>query len=341
MGVIVIKSILKLGAIVAITLTFSSCSLTTPTSSTSNTKVSQSNKQSVQVKDSVKIPTTKEIVNTLASNEFEGRYVGSKGNEKAGQYISGIFKDIGLKPLLGENYYVEYTQSVYKHFGMLSAGEAKEDVVKKLDNVVGVIKGKDSKKAVIVSAHFDHIGYQDGKIIRGALDNASGVSALIKIANGLQEKAKQKPFDEDIIFCAFNGEEEGSAGSRAFVKQITSKKLYDSIYNINIDSIGAKEGGKLALKNMSKVSNKLYDAVKTTLKKDNVEFADTRVMGASDHFSFENAGISNVFFVQEGIEKLVHKPTDTPDILEYDKIDRIASSIVNFIETNNGVVFKD
>ncbi|MCI1996118.1 MAG: M20/M25/M40 family metallo-hydrolase [Clostridium luticellarii] len=338
---IVIKSILKLGAIVAITLTFSSCSLTTPTSSTSNTKVSQSNKQSVQVKDSVKIPTTKEIVNTLASNEFEGRYVGSKGNEKAGQYISGIFKDIGLKPLLGENYYVGYTQPVYKHSGMISADEPINGTVKKLNNVVGVIKGKDSKKAVIVSAHFDHLGYVEGKLIRGALDNASGVSALIKIANGLQEKAKQKPFDGDIIFCAFNGEEEGLSGSRAFVEQITSKKLYDSIYNINIDSIGAKEGGKLALKNMSKVSNKLYDAVRTTLKKDNVEFADTRVEGAGDHLSFENAGISNVFFVQEGIEKLVHKPTDTPYILDYDKIDRIASSIVNFIETNNGVVFKD
>ncbi|UZQ49188.1 M28 family peptidase [Clostridium kluyveri] len=89
------------------------------------------------------------------------------------------------------------------------------------------------------------------------MDNASR-SSLIKIANGLQEKAKEKPFYEDIIFCAFNGEEEGTAGSCAFVKQITSKSLYNSIYNINIDSIGSKEGGKLALKNMSKVSNKLY-----------------------------------------------------------------------------------
>lgn len=57
------------------------------------------------------------------------------------------------------------------------------------------------------------------------MDNDSGVSALIKIANGLQEKAKQKPFDEDIIFCAFNGEEEATAGSHAFVEQITSQYI--------------------------------------------------------------------------------------------------------------------
>jgi Zn-dependent M28 family amino/carboxypeptidase len=174
----------------------------------------------------------------LASNEFEGRYVGSKGNEKAGQYISKVFKDIGLKPLLGKNYYVEYSQLVYKYYGEIYKNDTGTN--KTLNNVVGVIKGKDSKKAVVVSAHFDHLGYVNGKLIRGALDNASGVSALIKIANGLQAKSKEKPFDEDIIFCAFNGEEEGLAGSRAFVEQITSKKLYDNIYNINIDSIGAK-----------------------------------------------------------------------------------------------------
>ncbi len=52
----------------------------------------------------------------------------------------------------------------------------------------------------MVSAHFDHLGYVNGKLIRGALDNASGVSALIKIANGLQAKSKEKPFDEDISF---------------------------------------------------------------------------------------------------------------------------------------------
>lgn len=243
-----------MGVIVFITLTFSSCSLST--FNHKNTNVNESNKQSVQVQATVKIPTTEEIVNILASNEFQGRFVGSKGNEKAEQYISKIFKDIGLKTLFGDNYYNKYSQLVYNNYGLVSANDTGTNKI--LNNVVGVIKGRKSKNAVIVSAHFDHIGYQDGKIIRGALDNASGVSALIKIANTLQKRSKEKSFDEDIIFCAFNGEEEGTAGSCAFVKQITSKSLYNSIYNINIDSIGSKEGGKLALKNMSKVSNKLY-----------------------------------------------------------------------------------
>ncbi|MBX4265470.1 M28 family peptidase [Clostridium estertheticum] len=72
-----------------------------------------------------------------------------------------------------------------------------------LSYVVGVIKGKDSKKVVIISAHFDHLGIIKGKIMRGALDNASGVSSLIKIANVLKEKSKGKPFALRAQSCFF------------------------------------------------------------------------------------------------------------------------------------------
>lgn len=284
----------------------------------------------------MKIPTTKEVVTTLCSDEFQGRLTGSKGNEKAGEYIAKTFKDIGLDPYFRDGYYEKYSQQVIPTYGG-DGSEAKDEIV---NNVIGVIKGKDSKKAVVISAHFDHIGYQDGKIIRGALDNASGVSALIKIANNLKEKSKEKPFDMDIVLCAFNGEEEGLAGSCAFVNEIKSKAIYNSLYNINIDSIGSKNGGKnLALKNNSKLSNKLYDSIKTTFKKDNISFADTAVHGGGDQSRFEYAGIPNVFIVQENIEKLVHKPTDTPDILDYGQIDKIANAISDFIETNNGIMF--
>ncbi|MGO5075980.1 M20/M25/M40 family metallo-hydrolase [Clostridium sporogenes] len=305
------------------------------TESKDKTATSEQSSKSIQDEETIKIRNTKEVVNTLCSDEFEGRLIGSKGNEKAKEYVSKIFKDIGLTPLFGDNYYHKYSQDIIKVYG------GDEDTkVGTVDNVVGVIKGKDSKKSVVISAHFDHIGYQDGKLIRGALDNASGMSALIKLTNDLKEKSKEKPFDMDIVICAFNGEEEGLAGSRAFVNEITSKSLYDNLYNINIDAICSKKGGKLALKNKSKVSDKLYDFMKNTLKKNNIEFADTEVKGASDHMSFEDKNIPNFFFVQENIEDLVHKPTDTPDTLDYEQIDKIANAVVDFVETNNGVMFK-
>lgn len=291
----------------------------------------------VQTQAPIKIPTANEIVNTLCSDEFEGRLIGSKGNEKAGEYICKVFKDIGLTPMFVDNYYAPYTQEVYKKYGLVDDNDKPEK--KTVNNVVGVIKGNDSTKAVFISAHFDHLGYVDGKIIRGALDNASGVSALIEIAHTLKEKSKEKPFDMDIVICAFNAEEEALSGSRAFVNELKAKPIYKSLFNINIDSIGAKAGGKLALRNKSKVSDKLYTAMKTTLKKNNIEFVETAVRGTGDHMSFESANIPNIFFVQEGIEKLVHKPTDIPDILNYEQIDRIVNAISDFVETNDGVTF--
>lgn len=323
----------------AVTLTACTSNTTSmkSTESKDKTATSEQSSKSTQDKETVKIPTTKEVVNKLCSDEFEGRLTGSKGNKKAEEYVSSIFKDIGLSPLFDDSYYHKYSQDILKIYGESNEG----DKVGTVNNVVGVIKGKDSKKAVVISAHFDHEGYRkDGKLIRGALDNASGVSALIKIANDLQEKSKEKPFDMDIVICAFNGEEEGSAGSRAFVNEITSKSLYDNLYNINIDCIGSKKAGKLALKNKSKVSDKLYSSMKNTLKKNNVEFADTEVKEASDHGSFEYKNIPNFYFVQENTEDLIHTPTDTPDTLNYEQIDKIANAIVDFVETNNGIMFK-
>lgn len=334
-GGITIKNILKLGAIFAITITFTFCSCTS--SIKQSTQGDGQGGQSTQVQAPVKIPNTKEIVNTLCSDEFQGRLTGSKGNEKAGEYIAKIFKDIGLDTLFENSYYEKYSQKIASTY----RGDEKNAKTKTVNNVVGVIRGKDSKKAVIISAHFDHLGYVNGKINRGALDNASGVSALIEIAHILKEKSKDKPFNMDIVLCAFNGEEEFMEGSRAFVQDIKSKHLYSSsLYNINIDCIGAKNAGKnLALHNENRLSEKLYDAVESTFKKNNISFSNSKVQGLSDHFSFQAEGIPNIFIVQENIEKLANKPTDTPDILDYDQIDKIANAICDFVEANDGVEF--
>lgn len=337
------KRVLQLSVIFSMSLIFLSCSHHLSNEITK--EIPKNNEQLVQVETSgkvqslEKVPTTEEIVSTLCSDEFEGRLVGSEGNEKTGEYISNIYKEIGLVPFFKDNYYEPYTQAVFKSSGYNGSNDNPER--KEVNNVIGVIKGKDSKKAVIISSHFDHIGYVNGKIIRGALDNASGMAALIKIANSLKERSIEKPFDMDIIICAFNGEECGSLGSQMFVAELKPKEAYESLYNINIDSICSNNGGKLALKNKSKVSDKLYDAIKTSMRNSNIEFEDTAVKGVSDHLSFERALIPNVFIVQEGIENLVHKPTDNPDTLDYEQLDNIANAVTNFVETNNGISFEN
>lgn len=315
---------------------FSSCSfIQTSNKTPENKDKPQNSKQQEQEIVIVKYPTVEETISALCSDEFQGRAIGSDGNKAAAEYIAKVYKSLELSTLFEDSYYQIYYQGV-KAIPNTNDNERK---LKELKNVVGVIKGKDPKKAVIISAHFDHIGYKDGNIVRGALDNASGVAALLEMANILKEKSKENAFNMDIVFCAFNGEERRFGGSGAFINAIKSD-IYFKLYNINIDCIGAKEGGKLALKNRGKVSDNLYDAVKSILKKNNIEFADTEIVGGSDHLVFESIGIPNILIIDENIRRLIHRPTDTPEILDYEKIRNISRALSDFIISNNGITFE-
>lgn len=267
----------------------------------------------------------------MCSDKFEGRRTFSNGNEKAGEYIANIFAKIGLDPLSENSYFQPYTQKGVNNDDFNS--------YKTTQNIVGYIKGKDSEKAIIISAHFDSKGIKDGNIHKGALDNASGVAALIEVAKKLKEVSEENPFESNIIFCAFNGEEQLYVGSSAFVKQIKSKSWYKNVYNINIDSIGAKNGGKLVFPNDSKYSKKLYYAVKSSMKKNNLDLTETKQILGSDHRSFEKAKKPNIMIGQENLRKWANKPVDIPDILDYKQIEKIANAISDFIKNNDGTIY--
>ena len=178
-----------------------------------------------------------EVINKLCSDEFEGRLVGSLGNDLASEYLSDLFRDIGLVSMFGENYKHEYTQEVYKTAGLNGGLIAEDDYgeIKTINNIVGKIEGK-TNNAIIISAHFDHIGVQDGKIIKGAIDNASGVSVLLELAETLKNKYKIEKPEFDIIFCAFNSEETGLKNVIPLSKDIFSLEV------LGVDGHMKKEG---------------------------------------------------------------------------------------------------
>lgn len=85
-------------------------------------------------------------------------------------------------------------------------------------NVVGLLPGK-RKEYVVVSGHLDHIGktqsFAGDGIFNGAMDNASGVGALIEVARALRGEKLQR----SILFVALTGEEKGLQGSRYFASK--------------------------------------------------------------------------------------------------------------------------
>jgi Zn-dependent M28 family amino/carboxypeptidase len=88
-------------------------------------------------------------------------------------------------------------------------------------NIAGVLRGGDPNRRgeyVALSAHVDHLGVGepiDGdRIYNGAMDNASGVAAIIEVATELHELG-QRPA-RSILFVAVTGEEKGLLGSTYF-----------------------------------------------------------------------------------------------------------------------------
>jgi|TARA_B110000305_G_scaffold93509_1_gene105367 Zn-dependent M28 family amino/carboxypeptidase len=158
----------------------------------------------------------------LSSDLMEGRKAGTIGIEKAAIYIEKEFERIGLGWFGGMN---SYRQN-FEERGL------------SLFNIVGYLEGKSKKnEIVVISAHYDHLGIKKGGdeedvIFNGANDNASGVTAVLALA---EHFSNQNNNERSLLFVAFTAEEMGLLGSNYFGKQINAKNI---IAGINIEMIG-------------------------------------------------------------------------------------------------------
>ena len=158
---------------------------------------------------------------TLADDLMEGRKAGSQGIEMAAKYIESEFERIGLDKFESQNSFRQSFSS--KNISLF--------------NVIGVLKGKSkADEYVIISAHYDHLGMKTGEkgdlIFNGANDNASGVSAVLALA---EHYKTQNINERSLLFVAFTAEEMGLIGSNYFGKQINPENI---IAGINIEMIG-------------------------------------------------------------------------------------------------------
>lgn len=199
----------------------------------------------------------------------------------------------------------------------------------KVNNVIGKITGKDSSKALVLSAHFDHVGSTGDKIYRGAFDNANGVALLLDVAKQLKEKYKTTLPEKDILICFFNGEESGLQGSKAFVD--TRIKNYTQLSNINIDTIGLKNGDPLSLLYPEGSASNLIKDLETYFKSKDYEIqAKVNNSLVSDHFAFSNKNIASVNLGQEKIDS-IHTLEDLTNTLDFQYTNKLSLDLSRFI----------
>ncbi len=258
------------------------------------------------------------ILSYISDDCTRGRASGTMGNQLVGRYIKNKFESYGLQPYDG--YYIQLFPLDSVHRGT---------------NIVGMVSSTiPSDQYVIIGAHYDHIGTINGFVYNGADDNASGVTALLNLAElfGTMRKAKMGP-DKNIIFVAYDAKEPGMLGSQYFVNNLKIPKK-NIICSINMDQIGTvlepvhdsdtnyvivlgektlhhNDRGKIGLCN--KFYNLHLDVDYTFYGSDNFTELYYRL---SDQISFADAGIPSLLFTS-GFHKHTFKITDDENIISY------------------------
>ncbi len=108
-------------------------------------------------------------------------------------------------------------------------------------NVVAMVEGSARPdEYIIYSAHWDHLGIGEpvngDSIYNGAEDNASGVAALLEIAQAFAES--QPPPERSVVFLMVTAEEQGLLGS-AYYAANPLFPAEKTVANLNIDALGS------------------------------------------------------------------------------------------------------
>jgi Zn-dependent M28 family amino/carboxypeptidase len=257
-------------------------------------------------------------VRILSADDMEGRGVGTPGSDKARAYILSRFKAIGLAPV-GERF--EQTFSFTRRDGSTAQGV----------NLVARIKGTKPGKAMVVTAHYDHLGVRNGEIYNGADDNASGVAGLLAVA----EAFKAKPPKHDVILAVVDAEESGLRGARAFVAA-PPIPLETIALNINFDMISKNPKNELFAAGASAfpVLRPILERVAATAPVALKLGHDTDADGAqnnwtsqSDHYAFVEKGVPWVYFGVEDHPEY-HRPSDDFATIPQDFFKRSVATVV-------------
>ena len=211
----------------------------------------------------------------------------------------------------------------------------KETLVLQSTDVLGYLEGGDLKdQLLVISAHYDHLGKKDSVIYFGADDDGSGTVSVLELAAAFSRaKAAGKGPRRSILFLANSGEEKGLWGSEYYTDHPVYP-LNKTTADLNIDMIGRRDPGrkqgdsnnyvyivgdeKLStdLHAISVAMNKKYTGLELDYKFNDPKDPE-RIYYRSDHFNFARKGVPIIFYF-DGIHRDYHKPSDTPDKINYD-----------------------
>jgi len=297
-----------------------------------------------------RIDSIHSYVYNLSSSKMEGREVGKIGDKIAADYISSIFRRIGLDSIGFNGYFQKFRMNKLSSDNSNLIPQNRFDTIINRDiitqNVIGFFKGgKNTNETIVISGHYDHLGkINDSTFYAGADDNASGVASMIEIARMFQIAAKNGIIPEkNILFIAFDAEEKGMLGSSYFINNVPDT-IGSIILNINLDMLGrnrrndskynkivfmigwGKNKGyyKRKIKYQNRSNKNLF------IKKYPLPFSSIALKSFSDHYMFINMGIPAIHF-QTGMHNDNHTISDSPDKVNYERLTEITKLLCKSI----------
>lgn len=213
------------------------------------------------------------------------------------------------------------------------------NITKTAENVLGFIPGK-SEEVLVISAHYDHIGFDQGEICNGADDDGSGSVALLSIAKAFQEAYLNgvQP-QRGILFLLVSGEEKGLFGSKYYTDNPIFP-LSNTIADLNIDMIGRqdtiqKDNNYIYLIGSDKISDQLHiinEQTNSKYIKFNLDYTyndendPNQFYYRSDHYNFAKNNIPVIFYFG-GLHEDYHKPSDEVDKIDFEKLEKVTQYI--------------
>ncbi|QYK00972.1 M28 family peptidase [Shewanella psychrotolerans] len=251
-------------------------------------------------------------IETLSSPDFEGRKTATTGATRSRAYIVERMQQAKLAP---------WNQSYEQGFDYDYQFGRRHGV-----NIIGMHQAAiPSEKWRIVVAHYDHLGKKGYTYYPGADDNASGVSAMLALAEYVSTQASVQPLSTNLLFVATDAEEPGLYGSEALVERLLQ---HDSVPTkpqielmINLDMIGRPSRrnhiyieGRRGFNQFAQLKVTLQQTVGLCIRANHPPEAGKSIqridwLRASDHYPFHKANIPWLYF---GVppHQDYHQPSD-------------------------------
>ena len=213
------------------------------------------------------------------------------------------------------------------------------------NNIAALIKGSEfPDEYIVITAHLDHVGIQNGIVYNGADDDGSGSVGILEIAEAFSLAMKDgfRP-KRSILFLHVTAEENGLLGSEYYTDYDPIVPLSETMVCLNMDMIGRTEskrkdtepedyiyiiGSEMLSDDLHNINKKANDEhVKinldyryndpTSLVFESGRYIENQYYYRSDHYNFAKYDIPSIFFFS-GVHEDYHMPTDTADKILYD-----------------------